>query len=145
MGKSNEFFKIDKQRIETLRRAVEAGYEIDAQGRLVHRRVCWAAHGRYPTAWRVHHVDGDLKNNVGPNLIAMPKGLHVKVQRIMSKQKFRFSREQLGRLVAEYVKADKRGDEVINITIDAPIVPRKAVNVSGSSLDRGRRSKLVVD
>lgn len=67
--------RIRKQK-ESAARYKLNGYEVDESGHPIHRRVCRAVNGRFPSNWVVHHVDGDKQNNKSGNLIAIPEQFH---------------------------------------------------------------------
>lgn len=101
MGKDRSL----KLRIQRLNRLIDQGYEIDAQGRLVHRVVCRQAHGAFPKEWIVYHIDKNKKNNSPDNLIAMPRKLHDKIHALMSKKRILLNRAGVQSMVSAYVKA----------------------------------------
>lgn len=57
------------------------GYLVTKDGQLWHRIVCKEFHGRYPSKWIVHHIDGRKLNNESQNLIALPRAFHDAVHR----------------------------------------------------------------
>lgn len=52
------------------------GYEVDGDGKAVHRLVYTKAYGKPPRGWHIHHIDYQKRNNAPENLIALPAAYH---------------------------------------------------------------------
>ena len=48
----------------------------------LHRDVYRDTYGNIPHGWSVHHIDGDVHNNVIENLQAMPESEHMRMHRL---------------------------------------------------------------
>ncbi len=113
-----EKLKQTKAWVGRMKSLVDRGYVIDGQGRLVHRKICWKAHGPYPHSWVVHHIDEDKKNNKAENLIAMPRKLHDSMHKTMRRDKRRWPRVEIEQAVKAWTGAKRRNEPSVIIVIN---------------------------
>ena len=78
--------------------------ERDLYRRQWHRKAYVAAYGPIPEGWVIHHLDGDVENNVPTNLVAMPSREHVSLH-----QKGRVKSAQERENIAAAKRGRKRG------------------------------------
>lgn len=87
----------------------ENGYERDSKTkRLVHRTVCRKAHGKFPSSWHVHHVNGEKKDNRPENLIALPGACHFAIHKRFGFSEGLPDRWACVRLLSEWQAKKKR-------------------------------------
>lgn len=88
--------------------------------RYIHREICAKAHGKFPSNFHVHHIDGNHKNNDPTNLIAISKELHARIHRypkdqlpnreqlILSMECYKKAIEKWNSLKTELAQLDQR-------------------------------------
>lgn len=106
-----------KAQVIRLKRLEREGYQIEASGRLVHRRVCREAWGPYPYNWVVHHIDENKQNNHPDNLIAMPRDMHSHIHKIMRKNKIHLTRKNVESVLKGWGAARKDRDPEVFFNI----------------------------
>lgn len=74
------------------------GYEVDANGNVVHQLVWKTAHGKPPANYDVHHVNTIKKDNRIENLVALPKEYHNYIHQLIRKDP-----DYLNRFTYEYL------------------------------------------
>ena len=115
--------------VARLNKLIEQGYEVDEQGRLVHRVICWNAHGSIPSDWHVHHINQNRKDNTPENLIALPASLHGAVHRVKG---YALPRKDIENMLKSYLNLKKRNPKVpITINIHVHVYPDKTDIIIG--------------
>lgn len=116
-----------RREVARKRWALKNGYEMAANGKMLHREVCRKAHGPFPMRWVVHHIDFDKKNNAPENLIALPKELHHHIHEVMKRVRTKFDRQTIQGYLKPYLdvrgnpkKFAKRAPKVVYVEVEIP-------------------------
>lgn len=135
--------KKEKMRLESLNKLIKEGYKVDKEGHLVHRTVCYRAHGFIPRDWLVLHIDFDRNNNTPDNLIALPKSVYMSVCRTYKSTGDRMKRSSIEKVLSHFKKQLQLKNPNINIKVvnDHEVQSTSKINITAVlQRIRGKRS-----